>query len=547
MKNMSFRSKLICLCLFLSFVGCTIGVISTLGLGKVENLNLALTRQTIPRIAELNLMDISYQKIRIEVRTLGLAGLSESNRLAAIEATKTAVARYETHAKRLGELARSEREIALYKELNTEWLNFKAIGLRAVELASRSDEAATKELMKIFLEDCPIAASSYQAKLDLYQDYMAREVKVTSENSETLVSELNILVMIVSIVGLILGLGAGIILSNKMAKSIKSIVDELIQSAKELNYGADNISKTSQSLSEATVQQAASVQETSASLEEITSMVNTTANNAHKSADLATSSYREASKGKDIVLKMIHSMSTIDSNTMSIMDLINQNNTKMNDIVSLIKEIDDKTQVINDIVFQTKLLSFNASVEAARAGEAGKGFAVVAEEVGNLAAMSGKAAVEIANMLSASIDQVNNIAKESTAKVQSLIEQTRSSVVDGSEVARECGHILEMIVESVTHVTSSVSEISSATTEQSQGVLEIKEAVRQIDDVTQSNSAIASESARSAKDLLEQADLLNSIINQLIFTLEGKQADQKRQAQVYALNTQTQDNLRKAA
>ena len=66
---------------------------------------------------------------------------------------------------------------------------------------------------------------------------------------------------------------------------------------------------------------------------------------------------------------------------------------------SIIQEIEDKTKAIDEIVFQTKLLSFNASVEAERAGEHGRGFSVVAQEVGNLAQLSGKSAAEINEIL----------------------------------------------------------------------------------------------------------------------------------------------------
>ena len=79
------------------------------------------------------------------------------------------------------------------------------------------------------------------------------------------------------------------------------------------------------------------------------------------------------------------------------------------EILGYIKSIEEKTKVINDIVFQTKLLSFNASVEAARAGEQGKGFAVVAEEVGNLATMSGTSAEEISKLLESSISHIESI------------------------------------------------------------------------------------------------------------------------------------------
>jgi methyl-accepting chemotaxis protein len=86
--------------------------------------------------------------------------------------------------------------------------------------------------------------------------------------------------------------------------------------------------------------------------------------------------------------------SSIERENISIQEL-KENLSRISEVFKIVQEIAEKTNVINDIVFQTKLLSFNASVEAARAGEHGKGFAVVSEEIGKLAASSGKASVEI--------------------------------------------------------------------------------------------------------------------------------------------------------
>ncbi|NCQ16281.1 chemotaxis protein, partial [Candidatus Falkowbacteria bacterium] len=73
------------------------------------------------------------------------------------------------------------------------------------------------------------------------------------------------------------------------------------------------------------------------------------------------------------------------------MDRISESNQDIASLVFAIEEIAEKTKIIDDIVFQTKILSFNASVEAERAGEFGRGFSVVAQEVSNLAKMSGRA------------------------------------------------------------------------------------------------------------------------------------------------------------
>jgi methyl-accepting chemotaxis protein len=197
---------------------------------------------------------------------------------------------------------------------------------------------------------------------------------------------------------------------------------------------------------------------------------------------------------------------------------INESNAQIGEIVKVIREIDSKTKVINDIVFQTKLLSFNASVEAARAGEHGKGFAVVAEEVGNLAAMSGGAAEEISSLLESSIQ-----------KVESIAGLTKTKVEGGTVVAQDCGSVLDDIVKSVTSVTKMAGEISSACTEQSQGVQEITKAMNQLDQMTQQNAATSEEAASAAEELSAQAESLNSLVRTLTQAVEGGSSNEVTQ------------------
>ena len=186
--------------------------------------------------------------------------------------------------------------------------------------------------------------------------------------------------------------------AEKIAQQFARLSSGLKQEAAIVAKNSMIVAEVSSKLSESTTQQAASLQETVASIDEISAMIQRNADSAMSSAKSSENSTKTAQEGKEKVELMLESIHSISQNNSDMIEKMEKSNKDISDIVKLIQEISHKTQVINDIVFQTKLLSFNASIEAARAGEHGKGFAVVAEEVGNLASMSGKAAKEISEM-----------------------------------------------------------------------------------------------------------------------------------------------------
>ena len=183
--------------------------------------------------------------------------------------------------------------------------------------------------------------------------------------------------------------------------------------------------------------------------------------------------------------------------------------------------IAEKTKVINEIVFQTKLLSFNASVEAARAGEHGKGFAVVAEEVGSLAKMSGDAANEINEMLDRSIKTVNEVTEESKKKIEEIIQTGSVKVDKGVEISQACREILTEVMNNVDAVSQLMADISSATAEQADGVKNIADAMAEIDRGTNENAESANRTSQNASDLTEQVRLLEQNVDALEGELEG--------------------------
>lgn len=218
---------------------------------------------------------------------------------------------------------------------------------------------------------------------------------------------------------------------------------------------------------------------------------------------------------------MLNSMNEISQSNEAILAQVNEGNRQMTEIGKVIREIGNKTKVINEIVFQTKLLSFNASVEAARAGEHGKGFAVVAEEVGNLAQMSGNAAKEISEMLDGSILKVEGIVEETKTKVESLVLKGKEKVDNGVVVAKQCSSVLDQIVDNVSKVSELSRETSHANKEQAMGISEINKAMSQLDMSTQQNAAASEEAASASEELSAQANSLKAVADELIAVING--------------------------
>jgi methyl-accepting chemotaxis protein len=494
--------------------------ISVLGLSKMDGINQALNGLVdgpVNRLGFANKLKSLFLIQIINEKNM-LASTSEENMKELSNLLSKRDVEIKSVYKDFFKIASDEGKITLenFMSFYTQWF---ALAMKEKELilANKAHEAvviSTNEGREIRIK----VEETLDARVEEYENGM----KAESARTDIEYAAARNMVITISVISIFAGIGLAIFIMRALDKTIASIIANLTDNSNQVTSAAQQIASSSEELSQAATEQAASLEETASSIEEMNSMVQKNAENAQRTSVLASSSSDSAEKGKQVVRDMIVAIDDISVSNNTIMEQIDASNQQISDIVKVISEIGEKTKVINDIVFQTKLLSFNASVEAARAGEHGKGFAVVAEEVGNLAQMSGNAAMEISSMLENSIQKVEGIVNETKQNVGGLVTSGRTKVEIGSKIAKECGKVLEEIVHNVSSVTQMANEISTACQEQAQGVQEITKAMNQLDQVTQTNAATSEEAASAAEELSSQADSLRSVVGILVKTIKGE-------------------------
>ena len=215
---------------------------------------------------------------------------------------------------------------------------------------------------------------------------------------------------------------------------------------KSSNILLGNVDKLNISSNEA----ATSLEETAAALEEITSNIRHNTESIAKMANFSNNVTESATHGEK---------------------LANQTNISMDEINAQVTAINEAITVIDQIAFQTNILSLNAAVEAATAGEAGKGFAVVAAEVRNLASRSAEAAKEI----------------------KDLVQNATVKANQGKEIAGNMIDGYKQLNENISQTINLISDIQNASKEQLLGIEQINDAVNQLDQQTQQNAMVASQ------------------------------------------------------
>ena len=250
-----------------------------------------------------------------------------------------------------------------------------------------------------------------------------------------------------------------------LGHNISELLAQIVNAGEALNNNTTTLTASVQTLSESSNNQAASLEETAAAVEEITSNLRNSSENVANMSRLADEVTTSANQGQK---------------------LANQTASSMDDINTQVTAINDAISVIDQIAFQTNILSLNAAVEAATAGEAGKGFAVVAQEVRNLAARSAEAAKEIKDLVVSANEKASN----------------------GKSIADNMIKGYEELNEKISENKTMIDLVATASKEQETGMSQINDTINTLDHVTQRNAHASSEIDKMTSEVSELSNRL---------------------------------------
>jgi len=288
---------------------------------------------------------------------------------------------------------------------------------------------------------------------------------------------------------------------NIFVDKLRKIIFQIKVNVEALEGAVTILQKINEDLIMDSQTQNSQVHQIASSIEQITSTIIETSNNANSVSDVTKETTDFAIKGSDIVntsIKEMESIAGVVNNAAEIIRTLGKSSDEIGEVIS----------VIDNIADQTNLLALNAAIEAARAGDAGRGFSVVADEVRKLAEKTTNATKEIADMIT-NIQSDTNLAVDSTTKGTEYVER-------GVASSNEAGTFLSEITNRLNEVSNMITSIAAAANEESSAAEDIAQNVGSITEIVNNSSKIIETLNQSTSQLSDETNSLRSLVGQFI-------------------------------
>lgn len=274
--------------------------------------------------------------------------------------------------------------------------------------------------------------------------------------------------------------------ASQIHQSISTLTQALLNASNEAQGNSKTLSELSETLSSST--------------SEIASSVHLVQGSAQNNLTLAN----EAKDHFDEMKEQITQGEMQIDQLHEAMELILKSGEKIKELLKITKDIDEKAELINDVVTKSQLLSFNASIEAARAGEHGKSFSVVANEMTSLSKLTGDSAA-----------QIISIIKVARGAASSVYEQNSKSINVGEVCVNKLSAIIKDISTKAELVASQISAVSERSGDQNSSMVQIGQTVEMIQKVALQNESLAKKSLDLGKILENQTKEQSKAVKQI--------------------------------
>ena len=494
-------SMVLCTALLAALITSIAGFFALFEMNLIKNNTTELTDDWIPKISKIGEISTNIAQFRT-AQWESLDDKSPEEKKATEDRLDESSGNVTIYSKTLGKLVNDQDTQRAYDKFNELWDKYTEQHDKFYTLvkANKIPEAtailngdAEKIYRELFVQMKTLSDISYEGSI------------AAKESSDKITIRARWYVGAISVASLFISFIIAYFISRIISKKIENVVSKLTEGSEVLSESILELSNSSTNLSESVTEQVSALHETVESISEINNKVDQNNETSGQTLEASALSMKAADEGTKNMNDVMASINNISHGMEDLVSKIDESHKEIAEITQIISAISDKTKVINDIVFQTRLLSFNASVEAARAGEHGKGFAVVAEEVGKLAQMSGASADEISGLLDNSTRKVHEIVERAKAQTIKLVQTNKEQIVNGHETAKKCTTSLDEIKTNINRVNEMIMKIASASEEQANGLKEISGAMSQLNDSTSYNSNIATVTSKEAKRLDQQA------------------------------------------